>query len=225
MAAVLAGKGSSACALAGLESLASIRLDMSSAFWVVCQYVDHYSINILTHISFALVAHPSAPSLLSPSRQASAPQSRPSANRKQSSFCLSSISISFDERTPPPPPLLLLHLPRGCLGFVFDWFVPYRHPPLFPGYPFCLPLWHTSKLWRSLAPRDLHFRLTIVRGAYVAACPPSFVPPPFPIFVFRPHLNWIWSPLLFAAFVSFFLFVFFNLIRCFRRFVSQLSTL
>jgi len=29
-------------------------LALSSAFWVVCQYVDHYSINILTHISFPL---------------------------------------------------------------------------------------------------------------------------------------------------------------------------
>lgn len=147
---------------------------MSSAFWVVCQYVDHYSINILTHISFALVAHTlPCTSLFAQGRQVPR-QSRPSANRKQSSFCLSSISISFDERTspsPPPPPLLLLLLllSRGCLGFVFDWFVPYRHSPLLSLLP--VPLWHTSQPWRSLAPRDLHFRLTIVRGAYVAACP------------------------------------------------------
>lgn len=154
-----------------------MRLDMSSAFWVVCQYVDHYSINILTHISFALVARiPPPPSLLKAGKCPGKAGQVLIANKVVFAW----VPFRFRLTSALLLPLLL---------FFFYFFI---YPeavwvsssidscrtdtlPLLSLLP--VPLWHTSQPWRSLAPRDLHFRLTIVRGAYVVACPASFLPP------------------------------------------------
>lgn len=128
------------------------------------QYID-------THFICPRCRKPLAPSPRQPSAAPRTRQSRPSANRKQSSFCLSSISISFDEC------FLCLCLSlsisssfSGSRLFGFRLRLIRALPR--PSPPPCQPstLTHFHAVVPQYAPRDLHFRLTIVRGASLPAC-------------------------------------------------------